>query len=682
MGGFKNHFKNSESHDQQVVEINKINLDKVEAESHEKKQGKEAISLSKDRNFIKRSSGTSYFKILALFLIVFLGVFPVLIFFLILKPLIKETQSLQTRAKLAYTALKDQDLMAAETSLKDIQENLEKVKKIYGRLNWLKFIPLLNNYWHDGSNILTAAESGIAAGQTLIETLNPYADILGFKGKGSFTGGTAEDRIVKIIETLPKILPKVDEIAENLKKADGALNQVEVKRYPEKIKNLEIKAKLVKMKELVHDGVLATTDLKPILEILPTALGYPEMRRYLIIFQNDGELRPTGGFMTAYGVLRVDKGRVRAEKSDDIYTLDKKFNSRLKPPEPIAKYLLSADLKSGIVPYFYLRDMNFSPDFKTSMEIFFPNYQKVKDEPEVEGVITVDTKVLTDLLGVLGPLEVPGYGKFTLESDKRCFEIPQIICELEYLADMPIAGVKLARKDILGPMMQELILKAMGSPKNIWPKLFETLMKNIEEKHILFYFVDEKVQKAAEIFNAAGRIKDYDGDYLHVNDANLGGAKSNLFVKETIEKELTKDDKGRWLSTLTITYQNPVPMSDCNLERKSGLCLNGILRNYVRIYVPRGSKLVEGLGSEEKFQTGEEFGKTYFSGFFTLRGGGGRAKIVLRYELPPEINLEKEYKFLIQKQPGTLGHQVKIKVNHQEETFELKKDREIIFKFN
>ena len=247
---------------------------------------------------------------------------------------------------------------------------------------------------------------------------------------------------------------------------------------------------------------------------------------------------------------------------------------------------------------------------------------------------------------------------------------------MEYIVDEPIPGVKAARKDILGPMMQEIILKAMGAPKNVWPQLFQTVIKDIEEKHILFYLKEDKNQNAAEVFNAAGRIKDFDGDYLHINDANFGGAKSNLFVQQEVEKEVTKTDDGKLISTLTITYTNPEEMSDCNLERKAGLCLNGILRDYVRVYVPKGSKLIEGLGSEEKFKTGEEFGKTFFEGFFTLRGGGGRAKLVLRYELPENISLD-DYKLLIQKQPGTLSNKYKISAGDYEEEFELLKDKVI-----
>ena len=653
-----------------MVEISKIPLQQ-EKSSNLKKSKK---PTSSKKSFFK----TKLFKVLA---IVFGAIFCLAIcaggiFFFLAKPLISQASATYAEAQLAYDALKKQDLVEAEAKIKSTKEKIKATQSLYNRFIFVKFIPFAGSYWKDGDRLLKAGDSGLNAAQILIETLNPYADILGFSGEGTFTGGTAEDRVVMLIETLPKVLPKIDDIANDLKEADEQLAQINPNRYPESFRGKQIRPKIVQGQQLLHDAVLATTDAKPVLEVFPALMGYPDMKYYITIFQNDGELRPTGGFMTAYGVLRVDKGRIRAEKSDDIYSLDKKLNSRLKPPDPIAKYLLSADLKTGVVPYYYIRDMNFSPDFKDSMSLFLTNYDKIKNEPKVDGVIAMDTKVLTDLLEVLGPINVPGYGEFTLEPDERCFDIPQIVCELEYIVDEPIPGVKAARKDVLGPMMQEIILKAMGAPKNVWPQLFQTIIKDIDEKHILFYFKEDENQNAAEVFNAAGRIKDFEGDYLHINDANFGGAKSNLFVKQEVEKEITETDDGKLISSLTITYTNPEEMSDCNLERKGGLCLNGILRDYVRIYVPKGSKLIEGLGSEEKFKTGEEFGKTFFEGFFTLRGGGGRAKLVLRYELPDNISLD-DYKLLIQKQPGTLNNKYKVSAGEYEEEFELLKDKQI-----
>ena len=605
--------------------------------------------------------------------LLFIILLSAVILVLLARPIIASAQKTYTLVKETYASLKSQDLVATQGKLAETKKSLEATQALYNRLKPLKFVPFVASYWRDGDRFFISAKAELEAGEVLIEAITPYADILGFSGQGSFAGGTAEDRIIKMVQTLSKITPKFDEIGAKLKIADENLAKIDPGRYPEKFRSQPIREQIIKVTELTHDATLALNDAKPILEVLPQALGYPDNKKYLALFQNDGELRATGGFLTAYGILRMESGRVRAERSDDIYSLDKKFNSRIKAPEPIAKYLLSASLKSGIVPYFYLRDMNLSPDFRVSMETFLPNYQTIKDEPKVNGVIAIDTKVLTDLLAIVGPIDVAGYGKFTLEADRRCFDIPQIICELEHLADVPIPGIRVARKDILGPMMQELILKAMGAPKNTWPKLFKTIIDDISQKHIIFYFTDSKIQESAEVFGAAGRLKDYDGDYLHINDSNFGGAKSNLFVKQEVEREIVTQN-GKTTATLTITYTNPVAMSDCNLERKTGLCLNGILRDYIRVYVPKGSKLIEGLGSEEKFATKDELGKTYFEGFFTLRGGGGRAKIVLRYELPQDVKTEK---LLIQKQPGTIGNHYKVNVGQKMQEFDLVTDKEL-----
>lgn len=621
-------------------------------------------------------------KVTVVFLLLFLILLIVSIPTMILaRPLVSSAKTTYTKAQEAFGAIKNQDLINGSSKLKETQQEFLKTKSLYKRLIFLKFIPFVGLYYKDGEHFLEAGTKGMEAGLVLIEAVTPYADVLGFKGQGSFVGGTAEDRIVKIVQTLEKVTPKIDDVAGKITLAEKEIKQIDPKRYPEKLKGKEIRNKIVKGQELFADAVLGVSDAKPILEVLPSILGYPEAKKYLVLFQNDGELRATGGFMTAFAVLHLESGRVRAEKSDDIYSLDRKFKKRLEAPEPIKKYLLSADLKTGIVPYFYLRDMNLSPDFKVSMETFKKYYDDLQGEHKVDGIVAIDTKVLTDLIDTLGPIDIPGYGKFSNEKDKRCHNIAQIICELEYIVDTPLPTQEGGRKNsILGPMMQEILLKAMGSPKQLWGKLFNTGIKELQEKHMLLYFENEKAQKAAETFGAAGRIKPFDGDYLHVNDSNFGGAKSNLFTTQKTEQKIEVDKDGTVVKTLTLTYENPEPIDNCNLERIAGLCLNSILRNYIRVYIPKDSQLIEALGSEVEVKTKEELGKTYFDGFFTVRGGGGRAKMVFKYKLPFKLKEGEEYRLLIQKQPGTLGHHQTIIIGNQKEEFDLVADKELKFK--
>ncbi|GIV45006.1 MAG: hypothetical protein KatS3mg035_2129 [Bacteroidia bacterium] len=103
----------------------------------------------------------------------------------------------------------------------------------------------------------------------------------------------------------------------------------------------------------------------------------------------------------------------------------------------------------------------------------------------------------------------------------------------------------------------------------------------------------------------------FEGDYFHLNEANFGGAKSNLFVDQNVEMEYEIQKDGTIVKTVTINYKNPHPPSDCNLER-GGLCLNAELRDWFRVYVPKGSSLRSSKGSEVKITTYEELGKTVF----------------------------------------------------------------------
>ena len=218
----------------------------------------------------------------------------------------------------------------------------------------------------------------------------------------------------------------------------------------------------------------------------------------------------------------------------------------------------------------------------------------------------------------------------------------------------------------------------MQSPRKKWPEYFDIVFKDIQEKHILFYFFDENMQKALEAMNAGGRIQEYDGDYLHVNDCNFAGAKSNMYIEEAVSQQIDVAGDGSVTKTVTIDYRNPAPASNCSLEAGQ-LCLNGLYRDWVRLYVPKGSKLLDVQGSEVGQITYEDLGKTVFEAFFgntaPLRPEG-KATLTFKYELPFKVDKNQPYKLLIQKQPGTKPQDFTIKLGNKEQTVSLTGDKE------
>ncbi len=568
-------------------------------------------------------------------------------------------------AQETYGHFKAQNLPPIQENLNKLDEQLLGMKTTYEQLSFYKSIPFVRNYYLDGEHAFVAAQSGLSAARKSIDTIVPYADVLGFSGEGSFQGGTAEDRLKIVLETLDKIAPVLDEIAADLSVAESELAQISPNRYPESFRDIPVRASILQAQELSGAAVNAVTEYRPVIEQLPSIAGARgERKKYLVLFQNDAELRPTGGFLTAFAVINVENGKVEPEKSDDIYELDKKYRNKQPIPDELGRYLTTE--KS-----WNLRDMNTSPDFKVSMEQFFPEYSSIPGEPNnVDGIITVDTKVLTDLLTVLGPVEVPGYGLFSSKIDPRC-DCPEIIYILSEIITRPTPYLRDDRKGVLGPLMRSVLTKSYSSPKTVWPELFQTGMDNIAGRHIQFYFLDENAQAAAETLNAAGRLKPLaDSDFLAIVNANLAGAKSNLFVTYDVEQTVSAPKDGFITKQLEITYKNSRKSDNCNLEAGL-LCLNSTLKDWTRIYVPAGSEIISSEGFKEDARMTDDLGFSVINGFFSLEPLGS-AKIKLEYKVP--YTDESTYQLKIWKQGGIDSIPFLLDTNGNQEQFEIAKD--------
>lgn len=607
-----------------------------------------------------------------LFAIIILG----LILISPVRKVYSDAQATFAQVKITVDSLKKQNIAQASIDLNGAKEKLSQTQKSLDAVSFVKFIPILGMYYGDAQHLTKAGSYGLSAARVFIDSVEPYADVLGLKGKGSFVGGTASQRIQTAVTTMGKITPHIDEIAVQMEGARKEIDAVDPNRYPAIFGGEKIKKGLLLARQLVDQGVTFVSDAKPLVKILPSLLGDPKERKYLVLFQNDKELRPTGGFITAYAVFRIDKGVIHVDRSGDIYALDNGIPNKSKAPAPILKYLPN-------VPVLNLRDSNLSPDFITSMDTFSSLYKKAAGSTDVDGIIALDTNVLVSTIKILDD-EVYADGiRFTSKNDPRC-DCPQVIYELERLISTPksvdlkvttLAAVQAQRKDLIGTLLYAIMDKALkSSPKLYWGPLFQDMLAQVQQKHIMFDIYNKDAQSGIEALNAAGRIRTFEGDYLHINQANFGGAKSNLFVSEAVTQNYEIASDKTITKKITINYKNPHAPSDCNLER-GNLCINAVLRDWIRIYVPLGSKLVDSKGSEVKMITYDELGKTVFEGFLTVRPKGS-ATFSITYTLPFKVK-DGFLPLLIQKQPGTNGNEYTLQVNGSKvDNFKLLTDKE------
>lgn len=576
------------------------------------------------------------------------------------------------QAKLISAAVKTQNVELASEEITKTRESLKETQKNFHYLAFLKFVPVVMWYYNDADHMMKAADHGLESGGIIAESLKPYADVLGLKGQGSFSAGSAEDRIKTAVMTTGKITPQIDKIAVSLEEARKEIDKVNPKHYPKLIFGPKIQTQLTNIRQYADQSSDFINDARPLVKVLPSLLGESEEKKYLVIFQNDKELRPTGGFITAYAIFRIDKGVIKLDRSEDIYKLDDSIPNKQKAPAPILKYLPK-------VYTFNLRDSNISPDFIESMKTFRSMYEKAGRKADIDGIIALDTSVLVSTIKILDDQVTAGGITFTSKEDSRC-DCPQAIYELEDNISRPVGFLKEDRKGLLGDLLQAIMSKALSSsPKIYWGPLFQSFIAETNQKHVLFYLYDKQAQEGIEALNAAGRIRNFDGDYLHINETSFSGAKVNIFVKQEVESNYEVAKDGTITKTVIIRHKNPYPPSNCNLEAGQ-LCLNAEYRNWFRIYVPKGSELITSKGSQVKLTEYEEFDKTVFDGFLTVRPKGS-STFTITYKLPFKLAKDSTLPVLIQKQPGTHDNMHTIIVNNKKkEEFPLLTDKELNLK--
>ncbi len=608
-----------------------------------------------------------------------LFVIAVLMIFQVMK-VIASAKVTYVQAQGTIDVLKKQNISLGLTNLEQTRKALIQTQKELHAMSILKFVPIAAFYYNDTDHLVNAGFAGLDATRVLIDSVAPYADVLGLKGQGSFAGGTAENRIQTAVATMSKVTPKIDDIEKHLLTAQKEINQVNPSHYPSFLGLKKAHDSLSSLQKSVDEVASFVAEAKPLIKVLPDLLGANRQKKYLVLFQNDKELRATGGFITAYSIFRLDKGIIHVDKSDNIYNLDNTISGKPKAPEIISQYLK--------VPVLNLRDSNLSPDFIESMKTFNSLYNKAGSAVDVDGIIALDTNVLVSTIKILDDSVSAAGQTFTTKIDPRC-NCPQVIYALEENISTPLsldlrisnlAAIQAGRKAIIGDLMYAIMDKALkSSPKVYWGPLVQDFISQVNQKHVLFNLYDEGAAQGIRAVNADGRIKDAGGDYLHINEVNLGGAKSNLFVSKAVAQDYRVQGDSI-TKTVTVTWKNPHAASDCNLER-GNLCLNAAFKDWVRVYVPKGSVLIDSKGSEVKVKTYEDLGKTVYEAFVLIRPKGS-ATLTLSYKLPSSIKFSGTLSLLIQKQPGTYAENYIVSVGGStKENFSFLTDKELkIFK--
>jgi len=430
---------------------------------------------------------------------------------------------------------------------------------------------------------------------------------------------------------------KVTSIVSNgISKKDIALNTLPIFKQVFKILPIEADTK----KEL--DAIATLTE--------KVTAHDNQSRTYLVLLQNNMELRPGGGFLGQYAIIKVKNGEVLSSFVEDANLLDQRISASVTPPYPFEKMMEIKNWK--------FRDSNFSPDFPTNVDKAKYFYRLSGGSDDFDGVIAVDAAVLSHVLKLTGPIKVPGFpGEYT--SDNAVLKL-----EEQVEKGFEEQGINVQDRKLILKKMSSIIIDKLFTIENI-SKLSQLVLEELRNKDVMLNFRDSELQKIAEDVHWSGTVaQDWPGDFLMIVDSNMGALKSDYYMKRSIDYavDLTPEKP---IATLNYVYTHTATTGDWRTSD---------YHSYMRAYVPKGSKLLSRkMVSYPNVQ--DELGKTYF-GFIAHTIMNQKTNVVLTYELPESV--KKDYQLLIQKQSGVgdIPVSVSIKTSADELTQKstLKKD--------
>lgn len=388
-----------------------------------------------------------------------------------------------------------------------------------------------------------------------------------------------------------------------------------------------------KLQEKIIGSAFPTLDKSATsVNVFQSVLGKPNPRTYLALFLNNTELRPGGGFIGSYAVVRIDHGKPEILKVEGTEIIDNNFVGFVATPTPpLAKYL-------GIKNWQF-RDSNWSPDFPTNakMALEFYKAEHGLGADDISGVIGLTPNFFEEILRIVGPLEVNGI-KFTGDNFTETLEY-----EVEYGFEK--RGVKFSdRKQLLGEVWRALWPRLTGSALVHWSDYTKLVTNLLNEKQIMLYSVVPEEQLIIEKQDWGGKIKNEAGDYLLWTDANLGSLKSDVAITRTLSYALVPSSTG-YVATAAMRYYH----SGGFTWRTSRY------RDYVRLFVPNGSRLISGSGNVDPIDQGDENGRHWFGAFISI-APGKKGQLSFTYLLPKNISNDINkgtYYLNVQKQPGT-----------------------------
>ncbi|VXB52973.1 DUF4012 domain-containing protein [Aeromicrobium sp. 9AM] len=238
-----------------------------------------------------------------------------------------------------------------------------------------------------GKNITAVRTVASAVGSVADDGLPPLVEVA-----EQFSAKTFNPRNGRInVRAIARLTPNISSAAAAIQAASVRLQAIDTSSLMGQVQGpvRDAQDKIKVAANIAHRASIAT-------KVVPQMLDGEHT--YLLIFQNNAEIRATGGLPGAYAELKVDNGRIGLGKQGAGSSMGE-LPGPVVPISSEERKLFDTKLASDF------RDINFTPDFPRAAQIGADIYKQEKGRT-VDGVLSLDPVTLSYLLKGVGPVDL------------------------------------------------------------------------------------------------------------------------------------------------------------------------------------------------------------------------------------------------------------------------------------
>lgn len=272
----------------------------------------------------------------------------------------------------------------------------------------------------------------------------------------------------------------------------------------------------------------------------------------LVLFENPAELRPGGGFLGSYADLTIRRGAIVNAQVHDINYADRGLETATVPPQPL----------QSLVANWRAADANWFFSFPDSAErvIHFMEQSKVyrSDSISFDGAIAVSGRAIEGLLDIVGSIQVvdSAGNRLEIRSDNLLSKIQDDV-QLRQKKNEGDA------KTIIAQIASAIIQKNETANSDTKQGLARFIYEQARAKNIMVYMKNRTFQDffdSAAVSGALFKIPDnFNGVYLGFAAANIGGQKSDLFIKNSQTLQVRVGSDGFAYNRLMVARDYAAP---------------------------------------------------------------------------------------------------------------------------